>query len=145
MIRENKGVTLIELMIVITIIGIVSAIALPSYQSHLVKTRRALATACLIDVTQVLERTFAASTTFEIDLDGDGSSEGTSESLDGYCDAEVQKFYSFSVNQLNQSQYELRATPKASQYDPQCEALSINQAGELKVIGGSSSVNSCWR
>lgn len=40
MIRKNKGFTLIELMIVVAIIGILAAIAIPSFQKFVAKTRR---------------------------------------------------------------------------------------------------------
>ena len=38
--HKNKGFTLIELMIVVAIVGIVAAIAYPSYQEQVAKSRR---------------------------------------------------------------------------------------------------------
>ncbi|MGP5537033.1 type IV pilin protein [Psychrobacter glacincola] len=38
--RSRQGFTLIELMIVVAIIGVLAAIAYPSYQSYVIKTKR---------------------------------------------------------------------------------------------------------
>nr|WP_227669470.1 type IV pilin protein [Psychrobacter sp. NG254] len=40
-IRQQKGFTLIELMIVLAIIGVLAAIAYPSYQQYIIKSKRA--------------------------------------------------------------------------------------------------------
>ena len=50
--KKNRGFTLIELIIGITIVGILVAIAVPSYQNHVRKGRRAEAQAFLMQVSQ---------------------------------------------------------------------------------------------
>jgi type IV pilus assembly protein PilE len=48
--RTERGVTLIELMVVTAIVAILAAIAYPSYQSQVRKSRRAAAQAFLMDI-----------------------------------------------------------------------------------------------
>ena len=50
--KQVRGFTLIELMIAIAIIGILAAIAYPSYQNSVIKGNRANAKAFLMDVAQ---------------------------------------------------------------------------------------------
>ena len=54
--NNDKGFSLIELMIVIAIIGIIGAIALPSYDSYMLKSRRADAKVGLSKVADKQER-----------------------------------------------------------------------------------------
>lgn len=63
--RLNSGFTLIELMIVVVVVGILAAIAVPSYARYVEKARRADAKSALLDVSQRLERCYTHTNTYE--------------------------------------------------------------------------------
>lgn len=63
---HQRGFTLVELMITVAIIGILSAVAYPSYTQYLQKGRRAEAKAALMENMQLFERHFAQVNTYAV-------------------------------------------------------------------------------
>ena len=74
---KQLGFTLIELMIVIAIIGVVSAIAIPSYSSYLKKSRRADAKISLTKMADAQERWYLQRSTYSTSVADIGGADST--------------------------------------------------------------------
>jgi type IV pilus assembly protein PilE len=126
--KKQQGVTLIELMITIAIIGLLAAIALPSYTNHIKKTRRKMAAACLQENAQYLERWYTTKMTY------DGASAQA-------CPTEMQAFYDVTVTPAG-STFSATAAPKGAQAGEQCGTLTLDEKGARTASGGTTSA--CW-
>lgn len=128
LVRNQSGFTLIEVMIVVVIISILVAIALPSYANHVMKTRRAAATACLMEGTHFLERYYTTRLTY------------TGATWPGLgCAAELAQFYTFRIQAgtLSATTFTAEAVPLNAQArrDTQCSTLRIDHIGRRTVTG----------
>lgn len=65
---NEKGFTLIELMVVVAIIGIIAAVAFPSYDSYMKKTRRADAKVGLTKLADRQERYYLSNSSYTTDV-----------------------------------------------------------------------------
>jgi type IV pilus assembly protein PilE len=136
--RFQPGFTLIELMITVAIIGILAAIALPSYQEHVVRTRRVTAGACLMEMAQFMERQYATAMSYDVALPTPS------------CQTELTGLYgfAFATGEPTASTYKIQATPAGAQSnDTKCAVLSVNYTGtkEVSTSTSPSVIAECWR
>ena len=112
---KSVGFTLIELMIVVALVGIISAIAYPSYQNMLNRSARATAQADLMGFAAAMERHHAARFTYQGAASA-GANTGVPAVFTAYSPAAegaASKRYNLRIHALdaNGSSYELRAIP----------------------------------
>ena len=134
--RRNKagGFSLIELMIVVAILAIIVAVALPSYQNQIKKTRRATAKADLVELASFMQRFYSENYKFDQDKGGTAVSLPYNQSpKDG-----TSKSYTIALAKTAVS-YTLTATPSGAQVGDTCGNLTITHTG-VKGAGGTN----CW-
>ena len=110
--HKNKGVTLIELMIVVVIIAILAAIAYPSYQEHITKARRVDAQGVLMEAAQFMERHHTANYRYHQDLAG-AAVTLPNDLLESPKDPGT-KYYDMAIQTVTASAYTLVASPKGT-------------------------------
>lgn len=130
------GFTLIELMVVVAIIAILAAIAYPSYTNHITKTRRAAATACLMEAAHFMERYYTTNLSY---VDAELPDTACMSELDGIYEIEL-------VGVPAASTFAVQAVPQGVQAtrDTLCGTLSLNQAGTRRHAGSAPNVEQCW-
>jgi prepilin-type N-terminal cleavage/methylation domain-containing protein len=62
------GFTLIELLIVVAIMSLIAAVAIPSYSNQIRKNNRAVAKSRLAQASQLLERFYSDNSTYYVDM-----------------------------------------------------------------------------
>ncbi|BDI04536.1 type IV pilin protein [Sphaerotilus microaerophilus] len=133
--RRVRGFTLVEMMIVIAVIGILTAVALPSYRQHVANSRRADARAAILSLAQVMERWYTERGTYV------GATVGASGI---YPSASPQGYYTMSITAQDATTFTVRAAPTGAQTGDACGSYTYTQAGTRGVTGGSRTVAQCW-
>jgi len=150
--KPARGFTLLELMIVLVIVGIFAAIAIPAYSKYVQRTHRALARAALTelsarqDVERLQKRAFA--TTFEA-LNGVSSSTiYINNSSAASSTAGTDALYKISfASGASTTAYTLIAEPygDAQSKDTDCAKLTLSSTGVRTAEKSNGNANSdCW-
>ena len=126
--RWMRGFTLIELMFVVAIVAILTAIALPNYFEQVRKSRRADAVSALMHRDQLLERCFTRTQAYTDDSCPDPA--GPTEN----------GFYTISVERTANT-WTLTATPQGRQAGDACGTYTLDHLGNKTP---SPDNKRCW-
>lgn len=141
----QTGFTLIELMITVAIIGIISAIALPSYQRYVARAARTDAAAVLQQNAQQLERNRTLSHSYAKTPSGDDYTLPAALAQSPRDVPPAQARYRISLT-LKDGGYLLKAIPNAAMSQDECGTLTLDHYGQKAMENAHSGVGvaGCW-
>jgi type IV pilus assembly protein PilE len=148
---QSTGFTLIELMIAIAIVGIIAAVAFPSYQNYVRQTNRAVARALLYENAQFMERFYTQNNQYIASVGNDGIANGGGGDDVSVAlpirqsprrpDPDVVVQYNISLAVVTDDTFTLQAVPTGIMAGDPCGTLTLTNTG---VQGAGGNVADCW-
>lgn len=136
--NKYSGVTLIELMIVVVVVGILAAIAVPSYRNYVMRSQRSDATAALLRLAAAQEKFYLQNNTYTTDVTPAGLNLTATAPLNS-----EHGWYTVTVTAADATGFTATAatvTGGGQASDTHCASFSINETGQR----GASNTD-CWR
>jgi type IV pilus assembly protein PilE len=132
----ERGFSLIELMIVVAIVALLAAIALPNYRQHVIRSHRTDATSALLRLAATEEKFYIQNNRY-----GTFAEIGSPETENGW--------YTLAVSDADAATFTATATVadgSGQEDDPHCKVFSINAAGQKLATdpGDADSTDQCW-
>lgn len=127
---NSKGFTLIELMISVAIIGIIAAVAFPSYQDHVRRSNRTVVKGLLYENAQLMERFYTQNNQYTGAILSITQSPKTGTAQ-----------YNLSLQAVANNTFTLQAVPTGPMTGDSCGTLTLTNTG---VQGADGSVAECW-
>jgi type IV pilus assembly protein PilE len=153
----QRGFTLIELMITVAIVGILAALAYPSYLEYIAKGRRSQATADMVAAQQWMERFYAENNRYDQNSAGTTTIGGTGLLAQRFAQtpAEGAAAYTVRLSAVDRETYTLRATRTGTMSSDKCGDFQVTHLGTKSLVPSTftssafsstqDAVNKCWR
>jgi type IV pilus assembly protein PilE len=154
----TRGFTLIELMIAVAVVGIITAIAYPSYTEYVARGRRAQMTAELLAAQQWMERFYSENLRYDKNSAGTATTDSTqfpARFSTSPRAGEGSAAYTIVLTSVAQQSYTVTATRAGAMANDRCGNFTIDQLGTRSIAAGSFSsskfadlataVGACWR
>lgn len=144
---DMRGFTLIEILMVIAIIGILAAIALPGYEQYVTRSKRGLAKSAIVQVMDRQAQFFVDNKRFATDLTDLGYGEdgfGINRSGKEVASTSADRVYVVQLaSGASTTAFTMEAVPQLSQAtkDAKCGTLQITHTGVKSVTGTGTD---CW-
>jgi type IV pilus assembly protein PilE len=157
--RRAGGFTLIEMMIVVAIIGILAAIAIPNYNQYVLRSHRAEARSALIDLAQRMEQNYSLRRSYNTLPNGTAANTASVMTATGLANVPndgspvryTTRFIEIEGQQTQPQAYRLVAEPTSAQANDRCGNLLLDQAGRKGAGIGATDVSpnapltqECW-
>jgi type IV pilus assembly protein PilE len=137
--RQVRGFTLIELMITVAIIAVLAAVAVPSYQDYIRKSRRSEAQSFMSDVVARQQHFLLDRRAYAVSITALPASNGLGMAIP----TGVSSFYAVTIatdNTTNPPSFVVTGAPSGTQTAEKCGTLTIDQRG-VKTASGTGT---CW-
>jgi type IV pilus assembly protein PilE len=144
---SQRGVTLIELVVVMMIVGILAAIAIPSYRAYVIRSQRSDAKDALLALATQQEKFYLQCNIYALGFAAAPNCaalnlQGTNASKNGW--------YTLTIPVGNVTSYTILATAAAggNQFqDVDCRTFSVTDRGIRTAAdsGGADNTAECWR
>ena len=143
--KTNTGFTLIELLIVVVILGLLAAIAVPNYMNNVTRSRRADARSALMQNAQYMERFLTENNRYDINLAGGAPVLPFLVTPNGATGAAIDYNLSFPAAPTATT-FTIQAVPRSGgkMNGDACGTYVINNAGARSNVGNTLSVDDCW-
>jgi type IV pilus assembly protein PilE len=148
-----RGITLIELMIVVVVVGILAAIAVPSYRNYTMRAQRSDATAALLRVAAAQEKFYLQNNTYTTDVTAAGLNLSTAAPLNserGWYSIAIGAHPDPAIGADLTRGFQATATAVAGGaqiQDTDCRTFTVDHAGRRTGArsGGADNTAACWR
>ncbi len=142
------GFTLIELLIVIVVLGILTAVAVPTYQAHTARANRAEAKAALMQAAQLMERNYSTANCYNYRTPATCAAQAGAAmaiAIQVPAGPAAAARYNIALSAVNRSSFTLRATRSGTMSNDPCGDFTLTHTGTQGLIGNTLSFAECWQ